>query len=154
MQERPTSLSQLEARIVQLERANRRMGWSCLLLGAVLVASCVRKPPLPAEIVAKEFKVVDDQGKVYASLGFLPWNPEGVLTLYDRNVEGERSSLGPGDLVLSDAGTSIHLEAGRVSMLVMSDERGHTGAKLSAHHDTDKSSLWLKDGRNSIYRGP
>ena len=50
--------------------------------------------------------------------------------------------------------SSVELEAADVSLLLMKDESGWTGAKLSSHRNRRESSLWLTSGRSSIYRGP
>jgi hypothetical protein len=142
-----------ENRLARLERANRRLRWSHGVLLLLLVLACGRRA-VPDEIVAREFKVVDDEGRVYASLGIAPWNPEGVLTLHDSTDDGRRASIAPADLVLESGGAAVHAEAGDVSLLVMEGEGGFTGAKLSSHRDSRKSALWLTHGQKSIYSQP
>jgi hypothetical protein len=146
--------SRVEARLGNLERENRRMRWANLLLLGLLLGSCAKKPPVPREIVAREFKVMDDEGNVYASLGIAPWNPEGNLVLRDPASEDRRGSISPADLSLAGKASSVQIEAGEASLLIMRDERGWTGAKLSSHPDTRKSALWLTGGAQSIYRSP
>jgi hypothetical protein len=145
--------SGFDARLTRLERENRRLRWGHGLLLLLLVVSCGRRT-VPAEIVAREFKVMDDEGRVYASLGIAPWNPEGVLVLHDSKNDGRRSSLAPADLVLKDGGSAVHAEAGDPSLLVMEGEGGFTGAKLSSHRNRHKSALWLTDGTKSIFSEP
>lgn len=144
----------LEARLIKLERENRRMRWAfVLLLGAVL-GSCAKKPSIPLSIVAKEFKVMDDEGHVYANLGIAPWNPEGILVLRDRTNEERRASIAPAKLSLGGGPTSLELETGEISMLVMHDRQGWNGAKLSLHPGDRKSALWLTGGTRSVYSNP
>jgi hypothetical protein len=149
-----TPSTQIEARLRKLERENRWMRWAYVLLLGVLLGSCTRKPPIPPEIVAREFKVMDDEGNVYASLGIAPWNEEGNLVLRDRKNEHRRASIAPADLSLDGSESSVHLQAGEISLLTMYDRGGWTGAKLSSHPDGRKSALWLTSGTESIYRNP
>jgi hypothetical protein len=141
-----TPSTQIEARLRKLERENRWMRWAYVLLLGVLLGSCTRKPPIPPEIVAREFKVMDDEGNVYASLGIAPWNEEGNLVLRDRKNEHRRASIAPADLSLDGSESSVHLQAGEISLLTMYDRGGWTGAKLSSHPDGRKSALWLTSG--------
>jgi hypothetical protein len=142
-----------ETRLAKLERANRRLRWSHGVLLVLIVLACGKRT-VPREIAAREFKVMDDDGRVYASLGIAPWNPEGVLTLHDSRNDGRRASIAPADLVLKADGSSIHAEAGDPSLLVMEGEGGFTGAKLSSHRESHKSALWLTHGQKSIFSGP
>jgi len=144
----------LEVRLKGLEREIRRTRWGLVLLLGALLGSCAKKPQIPAEIVAREFKVVDDEGNVYASLGIAPWNPEGALTLLDRTNRERRGSISPGKLILEGGASAVQLEAGEIALLVMHDRKDWTGAKLSMHPGERKSSLWLTRGTDSIYRNP
>jgi hypothetical protein len=153
MLERSVPDPSFETRLARLERANRRLRLSHAVLLLLIVLACAKRA-VPQEIVAREFKVMDDEGRVYASLGIAPWNPEGVLTLHDSTNDGRRASIAPADLVLKAGGSSVHAEAGDPSLLVMEGEGGFTGAKLSSHREARKSALWLTHGPKSIFGGP
>jgi hypothetical protein len=143
-----------EERLRKLERQVRRMRWVHLLLLGLLVGSCGKKAQVPLEIVAKEFKVLDDEGNVYASLGIAPWNPEGALMLRDRGNDERRASLSPTRFALNGGPSSVSIEAGEFALLVMHDRKDWTGAKLSMHPGERKSALWLTGGTSSVYRNP
>jgi hypothetical protein len=151
---RTTSDEGLEGRIRRLERENRRMRWIFAVLVVALLAACAKEEPPPSTVVATEFKVVDENGNVYARLGQAPWGPEGGLILYDQSNDDRRTSLGPADLVLATSGSTVHVQAGKVSMLEMHDDNGWTGAKLSSHPNKRESSLWLSKGKGSIFASP
>jgi hypothetical protein len=144
----------LEGRLAELERQQRRMRWVSLALLLALVGSCARKAEVPAEIVAREFKVVDEQGNVYASLGISLLQPAGTLMLRDLSDERRRALLGPAELLLDGRESAAQLEVDRDALFTMRDRHDWTGAKLSVHPDSHKSSLWLSNGKESIYRNP
>jgi len=99
----------LEARIEQLEKQNRRFRWASLLIMFLALAALWRLPresTTPQELLVRRLMLVDEQGAERAVLGAK--GDEVSFTVRDRlgndRIEIDLRSTGPGITLYDDEG--------------------------------------------------
>jgi hypothetical protein len=134
----------LDARVGQLESANRRLLAVLCAAICLLFAAATRSPQPPELVSTRSLEIVDEAGKVQARLAATPQGPE--LQLLDADGVA-RASLGHGA-----EGTALYLRDAEGTTRVGVAQFAHGGGGFALHGEESKGGavLYLKSGRGTL----
>lgn len=152
-----------ESRLRKLERENRRFRTAAVailgLAGATVLMGQKSDPPVPDEIRARAFTVVDEQGKDRAT--FSHWNEDGSTQLMILGKDGNaRATLSYSEkadlagLVVRDSKTLPRLTLGVATdggTIGLNDTAGHPRVWLQVNNNIPELSLFDESARRRVY---